>query len=124
MTTASALHIKQTEAFINEAPVDIVIHRRSKEDTPSGGWRWVDEPDLAPQTVRKVGSYISGATSREVSRTTTDGKVVVPTNIVIGLPDWDVQIGDTFDIDGNSHEVVWISTLPPWRKAAEVYAHA
>lgn len=124
MSMASALHIRQTQAFIDENPMDIVVHRRHKVDTPSGGWTWEADADLASQTVRKVGKFVSSASSDGIARTTSDGKVVVPSSVVIGLPDWDVQIGDTFDIDGVEHEVVWISTLPVWRKAAEVYEHA
>lgn len=124
MTTADAIHVKQTVAFINEAPMDIIIHRRHKEEVPSGGFKWVNDPDLAPQTVRKLGRYVSSANvGGSGSRTTTDGQVVVPNAIIIGLPDFDVQIGDTFDIDGISHEVMWVSDLPPWRRAVEVYEH-
>lgn len=124
MTTTSLIHIKQTAAFIGENPVEITITRKQKVETASGGWRWADDRDLPSQTVRKVGRLVSSQANSVAERTASDGKAVVPTCNVIGLPDWDVQVGDTFVINNVTHEVVWISELPAWRKSAEVYEHA
>jgi hypothetical protein len=115
MSMNDALHLKQTEAFINENPVDVVVTRRTKQANNSGGWKWTNPQNLDPQTMRKVG------TTTPVSRETADGKTVLPNAVMIALPDADLQIGDLFTIEGRDHEVVWVdSDHPPWRLRAEV----
>lgn len=113
------LHVVQTQAFIDENPVEIVISRRTKSATASGGWKWGPaSPLLSSQTMRKVGSSRLAST---IKRTTEDGREVIPTATLIALPDADVEIGDLFDLDGDTFEVVTVENEhPPWRLSAEV----
>lgn len=116
-----ALHIKATQAFINENPESIVITRRAKVVQPSGGFRYSAGAPLAAQTMRKVAlNRISAA----VERVTEDGRTVLPTAALVALPTADLQRGDLFTLDGVPHEVVHVSDRPKWRLQAEVIEHA
>jgi len=119
MALDSRLHLKQTDYFIRQRPVEITVERRRREADGRGGWHYVDPPlSLPPQTVRKVGSFRIGST---VERITADGAVVVPSNAVIAYPDADIKRFDKFVIDDVVHEVVFVQILPEWRLQAEVY---
>lgn len=115
------MHLRQTEAFIAENPSAITIKRRSKTETASGGWKWGSPVPLpSSQTMRKVGSNRVSVT---IQRTTTDGKQVIPSAVLVGLPDADIQVGDLFDLDGKTYEVLTVDNdHPPWRMQAEVVA--
>jgi hypothetical protein len=119
MALDSRLHLKQTDYFIRQRPVEITVERRRREPDGRGGFRYVEPPtSLPPQTVRKIGSFRVGST---VERTTADGAIVVPSNAVIAYPDADIQRHDKFTIDDVVHEVVFVQVLPEWRLQAEVY---
>lgn len=117
MAQATALHIKQTEAFVAENPDVITFQRRPRTSTPSGGWKFGAPVALPPQTLRKVASGRVGATTE---RTTSDGKTVIPTATLVGIPATDVERYDLFTLDGVDHEVVWVNRRPEWRVSAEV----
>jgi len=114
MALNSAIHLRQTQAFINERPAQIVISRRTKTPTENGGYKLGTPVDLAPQTMRKVGS------KEALPITTSDGRLLVPTHNVIAMPDADIEVNDKFTLDGVVHEVLVISTLPEWRIQAGV----
>lgn len=116
-----ALHIKQTQAFIDENSDDIVIIRRTKQDDGAGGYTWSAPVDLPPQRMRKVGQGRIGALTQ---RTTEDGRVLLPSAVLVALPDADVQRFDHFTLGDVDHEVLWVNTLPEWRLTAEVLEHA
>jgi hypothetical protein len=113
----SDLHLRQTATFIAENPVDIVVRRTSKIPDGRGGNQKDTTRSLPPQTVRRVGSTRISGTKQVM---TVDGRLVIPTYALIGLPDVDIQRGDKFDIEGLPYEVVSISLTPPWRVQADV----
>lgn len=120
------LHIKQTIAFIDERPEDVVIMRRTRTATTAGGWKYGAPTALPVQRMRKVASALRGAVTR---RTTEDGRQVIPTYTMIGLPDADIQEFDVFTLHPGtdkeeSYEVVFVSREPNWRTSAEVTEHA
>ena len=116
-----ALHIKATQAFINENPEAIVLTRRAKVEQPSGGFRYNAGAPLAAQTMRKVAIGRVGAVTERV---TEDGRTVMPSAVLICMPDADIARGDLFTLDGVPHEVVFIGKRPKWRISAEVIEHA
>jgi len=118
MALDTRIHLLQTQKFVSERPVDIVVQRRRRQSDGKGGFKWVTGSSLPPQTVRKVGI---GRLSATTERTTADGKVVVPNATIIALPQIDLQRYDKFEIDGIMHEVVAVSRLPEWRVSADVY---
>jgi hypothetical protein len=115
-----ALHIKATQAFINENPEDIILTRRAKVTQPSGGFRWDAGAPLPAQVMRKVA--INRVTAA-VQRVTEDGRTVFPTAALVALPSADIQSGDLFILAGVPHEVVFVSDRPKWRLQAEVIEH-
>lgn len=111
---ATDLHQAQTEAFINAAPTDLVINRKNIESDGAGGMRVIDEDPLDPQKIRVVGMR------NPAVRISPDGRNVVVGKTVIGTSDLDIQMGDTFEYEGSSWEVVTVQRDPNWRVAAEV----
>lgn len=114
---SSEAHLRLTEAFVRENPVDIEITRYSTTSDGAGGYVRGAPETLAVQTMRKVASSFK---SDLAVRHTSDGREVKPTATMIGLPDVDIQDGDLFIIEGVSHEVVFTERLPKWRVSAEV----
>lgn len=121
MTHSHPAHVRQTEAFVAENPVDIVITPRAKEATGAGGHRWVDQPPLPSQRVRLVAI---GRVTAVATRTTEDGRVVTPTHTLIAVPGTVVNPMDKFSVGSDQYEVVTVSSKPEWRVSAEVVAHA
>lgn len=111
--TVLDLHKRQTEAFIGASPSDIVFHRLQKVDDGAGGKRVTAPQDLDPQSVRVVGIR------SPITRVTPDGQTVTVSYAVIGLPELDVKLGDTFDYGGQEIEIVNIIRAPAWRVQAE-----
>jgi len=109
----SRLHEKQTEAFIDASPSDLVLKRKVFQDDGAGGVRLVNEPDLSPQKVRVVGLR----TPRP--RITSDGKTILIEKEVVGMPNLDVEIGDTFSFMSKKYEVINVNRSPMWRILAE-----
>lgn len=113
-------HLRQTQAFIEVRPIEIIIERTKRVPDGRGGFTLEPAPGspLPPQRVRKVGSARIGAT---VERVTSDGKTVIPSSTLIAFPNADIQRYDKFVLEGITHEVVDVSILPEWRLSAEVY---
>lgn len=105
---------EQTEQFIEQNPIDLVLVRHAKVPDGAGGTRSVDTT-LEPQRVRIVGQR----TAVSVERRTVSGVVVSPEQVVVGEWDLDIQRGDTFRHQGVLMEVVWVHDLG-YEKMAEV----
>lgn len=116
----SAIHLKQTDAFVAQRPVEIVLHRETKVPDGAGGWKTNANTAIAAQTFRLVPIGRVGALS---TRTTPDGRIVTPTMSLVGTPPKDVEELDTFSIGEDNYEVVFVSRLPEWRVTAEVIQH-
>jgi hypothetical protein len=108
----------QTLAYISREPSDVSLSRSILVDDGAGGEVPTGPVILRPQKVRLVGLRAP----RRI--TTADGRTVEITNLAIGMPDLDVQIGDTFDLEYTTWEVVGVSDRPRWRKTAEVVDRA
>lgn len=117
MTQESRLHLRQTQRFIDENPTEALVTRSKKVSDGMGGWTWEHPSPLSPQIVRKVArTQLSSVTTR----VTADGRTVVPTFIVIAMPDQDFLVGDDIAMDGLQYEAVYISRNPEWRISVEV----
>jgi hypothetical protein len=119
MSLTDELHIALTEQFVAENPFTVVLSRKVKEPTGTGGFRWVS-PDMPinPFQARRVGS--GGDLLEQV---TAEGHTVIPSWTLIAHPGMDIQIGDTFTFCGNTCEVLKVDRQPPWRVQALVYEH-
>lgn len=121
MALNTADHLAATQMFIDERPVDVAIERITKIVDGQGGWTKSPPTTLPPQRVRKVAQ---GRVSDTKQRMASDGALVIPTAVLIGMPDLDVQRYDKFSLYGVLHEVVWVTRLPEWRTSAEVVERA
>lgn len=106
-----------TERFINERPIEVVVSRREKIDTPDGGWTFGEPVDLDPQTVRLT--ELTRAQSPK-ERTDENGSAVLPTHVAVAMPDRDFQRYDRFNAYGEKWLVVHVSRLPEWRLSLEL----
>jgi hypothetical protein len=116
----SAIHVRQTEAFINENPAKAIVARRTKVPSTSGGFTWSEPVPLPSQSIRII-ELVRGQFS--TPRMTTAGTLVTATHIAIAHPDADFINHDLFTSEGLDWEVVWVSMSPPWRKALELVGH-
>lgn len=102
------VHDRITEAFIDERRVSIRLRRRKKQTQPGGGWKWVVDRTLAPQECRLI---YQGNVSNANQRTLPGGRIVnVEANLVFPLGA-DVQVPDTFELNGEEWEVVRTITV-------------
>lgn len=127
MSTISAeVHAKNTEAFINENPTEIVFERRKKESTPSGGFKWVKDRDIEAQIGRIVFSVNK---SDSTSRVLPDGEVVNLYATITMRPGADVEYNDLLhDVQEGgivrSWRVITVSHTPSWRTSVEIAENA
>lgn len=84
---------RMTDAFIAADPLTIVLQRRLRVRTDSGGY---DEAttSLAPQTIRLIPT-----SDRTPQIETADGSFVTPAFTLLATVDADIKRGDTFRLD-------------------------
>jgi hypothetical protein len=109
----SEMNVVQTQAFIDHDPLYVTLSRPEVTGDGAGG-AIVEAPALLnAQRVR-----VSGQTRPRVV-TTPEGKQVEVDLSLIGLPDFDVQVGDLFILRSWQYEVVNVQDQPAWRMVAE-----
>lgn len=104
-----AAHERQTQSFIDRDSDKIVLYRAAKSDDGQGGTIEGEPEPLATQTVRVVGQRNGPPV------VIADGRQIKLDKSLIGMPTFDVEIGDTFSYQNRSFEVVWIQRDPVWR---------
>lgn len=116
----AAPHLNLTRYFVNYNPSEINLIRSEKIPDGAGGWTCLPPADLPPQTMRLVPQ---GNASAVRQLTTPDGRLVVPTFKLVGVPPIDIEELDLFTLDLVPYEVVYVSRLPAWRVTADVIVH-
>jgi len=109
----SSMHLKQTEFLIEDAPTDLILHRKAMVDDGAGGKEEGAPSDLPPQRVRVVG------VDNTAAFVTTEGRRIPIHKRLVGMPDLDVELADRFDVEGRSYEVVNVQRDPGWRVEVE-----
>lgn len=109
----SEMNVVQTRAFIEHDPIYVVIYRTEATDDGAGGT--IIEP-LSPISAQRV--RVSGQARQRVVET-PDGRQLQIDVSLIGLPGFDVRLGDLFLLGGYEYEVVNIQDQPAWRIVAE-----
>lgn len=109
------MRVKQTLAFIAAEPTLLPMTRRPWIPDGSGGMKRGPATPVAAQQVRLV-----AANQQLPVRRTADGRDVQPNYTMIGMPDLNVQAGDTFLIDGTRYEVIFIQPNRTEATRAEV----
>ena len=119
---ASDHHLRLTRRFIEENPSVATVKRRTRSDDGEGGYALSDVDGEGTHTldlnaVRLVQRRNLGDQS---VRITPDGRSVVPTYIVVAMPDESIKEEDVILLGGQRYEVVFVSRSPQWRLSAEV----
>lgn len=98
--------IDGTEDLIRESGQPISLIRPSAwETTPSGGQRRVDG---AEATMDPVERFFSAVTSGPAEIWDERGQILRLNHVLIGMPEDDIQEGDTFLLNNRTFEVRWI----------------
>jgi hypothetical protein len=109
------IHRKNTKSFIDTDAIVIRLLRESKIPTDDGGHKKnANEPPLDPQTFRLI-----PITDQMPIIQTPDGFQRTPTYVLLGEHDCDMDIWDTFEIDGHTYQIV--SPIRPVHSTASVY---
>lgn len=108
---------ENTEAFIARSPVGITLSRRARVEDGVGGWKWGATSSVAEQTFRKT-AMLRGSSKTE--RVTSNGVLIIPEFLLVCLVDADIKRYDTFSLNGQEHEVVFVSKMR-WSTHAEVH---
>lgn len=117
--TEKRIGIKNTWAFIQANPVKTQLRRPKVVRTEAGGVKKVD-PDLLPLQFFRIVPMSGLVWDR--SRTTPDeGRVSDVTEMLIGMPDADMQKDDYFPGEnGGWFKLVHISPVTGYRKEARL----
>jgi hypothetical protein len=108
---------RQTQAFIDALPMDVIFSRATTVPNGAGGFRKEAPSPIPPQRVRFL---IPGASGQQGERELLDGQVVQVDYILLSPVDADIQRGDWFYLDGMKYEVVTVRTVGGYEKKAEV----
>jgi hypothetical protein len=103
-----------TAAFIEQDPVDLVLRRKQWVSDGAGGRKPAtpSEVSLDPQRVHLE-------VQKRAAIRIIDGVEVRVDLHVVGMPDLDVALFDSFDRNGYEYEVINIQDEPYWRKIGE-----
>lgn len=116
LRTKAFYKTRQVKAYIEEQPLDLVLVRKIRVPTPGGtGYRETDAT-LAPQRVR----LNDVPSARQATRQSSAGQVTRIDGELIGMPDLDVQAGDTFTTDEGKWLVVHVGTNQSVRTVVDV----
>lgn len=102
-TVEAQMRQAQTQALIDAEGISLSLTRQPWVSDGAGGWRRGARTSVAAQKVR----LISANTQLPVRRT-MDGREVSPLYTMVGMPDLNVQAGDSFIIDSVRYEVVFV----------------
>lgn len=111
---------RQIDRMLDDEAVPIVFRRRTKVDTPGGGWKWGTETALPAQMVclipfkRRMTDFLINTEAGEVAN--------LP-YVLVGPHDLDIQEGDLFTYQGDEFEVKTIDFKREIRTAAQVDYH-
>lgn len=108
---------KQTKAFIEEYPMDLLLQRNDTVPDGAGGVKAVlGTVPAGSQTFRQI----TQSTTSLVFRRTIDGEEVQPDFVLLGEYDADVKSGDWYMKEGAKHEVVYVREDRRYEAWAEV----
>jgi len=106
---AVELRIKRrnTTAFIQAQPVQVVITRQTKTQNLRGGWD--TEPEVLPAQTMRINHTLVGRRARQASPgDETFGDVPYSKDVLMGPWDADVQKDDVFVVDGVTYTVDYV----------------
>lgn len=118
MNVAQKAAVRNFEAYIKRDPTVVSVQPRHTTRTASGGKRWVLDSVEPSETVRIIPNRTT--TEKQAIRVTPDGRSVMPGWMIAALPNTRIKIGALLkDEQDTVYEVVYVSTVPSWRKVFE-----
>ena len=108
-----------TRAFINDDPQTIVLKRQVKVRKPGGGHDFPKVP-IAPQVFRFINQDISSGLATGID----EGTARRFSYVLVGLHDADIDINDTFELNGIEYQVMSIIPNNGWETRCYVSAFA
>lgn len=109
---------RQIDAIIRSDPSDVQFIRRTKVETASGGWKWVDPSTTLPEQTITLIPFKRRMTEFLVD--TQYGPVPDLPYVIVGRYDLDVIEGDTFSLNGQYFIVKTIDVKREIRTAGQV----
>lgn len=106
---------KITAAFINSAPVEIILTPREMQKTSTGGRKYTEQPPRLPQTF-KIVEHTSSASSTRVP----GGEEQETEFTLVGYHDAQIGALDIFTLRGSQWEVTEVLWHNGWETRAEV----
>ena len=113
--------LRQTQQLIDGEPTQLVLKRNPPAIKTAAGGRVAapDPVDLEPQTV------FFGAKSRDdLPLQDTQGERVIQYYVVVGMPDLDIQNGDTFMVNGMDFTVTFVHRNLAYEIKADVETYS
>lgn len=111
---------RNTTAYIESDPTDLVLVPRERVSDGQGGWTASDPAPLPAQRMR----IVTGSGVNAVERRTVDGEVVLPDIMLIAEWDAAIDAGFTYTHEGETYEVVYVNDDLLYEKLAEVVRRA
>jgi len=118
MTSEFDAQVALTKEFINADSSSIDITRRTKTITDDGGYIWDTGVVGAAQNARIL---LSTDNSQVFA---SDGTLINSELVVLGMPDFDVVVGDTFSWDAKLWQVVSVDSKPAYLRKAEAVRYS
>lgn len=112
--------LKTTQDLIYHCGRDLELNRRASYVSDGAGGRVRQGSDVLQSPKRLFFQQIR---SNDVYYVNQQGESVLSTYVLLGMPDDDIQEGDTFSVDGLSFEVIWIHPDIRYEKRAEVRSY-
>lgn len=99
-----------TTQFIAENPSIVSVIRRTRTTNTAGGYTWTNPITQDPQTLRLVPHGKS--LGERLVTTDSNGKEVVPTWLLVGHMDANLERFDLFTLDGDEYEILSVGGKP------------
>jgi len=118
------MQLRATKEFIESAPERVEFRRqiRIRDTEDRGGLQTIQEEILPPQTIRVAYSPPRRRRLENTPPNPTFGELSYQKDILIGMPDLDVQQGDRFVLpsDGVEYEVGYVFTFSTYETVANI----
>lgn len=111
---------RQTRAMIDADPSEVRFVRTKRTQSQVDG-SWIDDPiTLDPQRITWLYAYIGRRGRQNEPYNESMRAVPYEKDTILGMPDLDVERGDTFTLDGIEYRVSFVYNNREYEKTANV----